>query len=175
MILKQVRVDTFGDIITNTYIICDSGEAMIIDPGGEHNKINQVIEELGVNLKYIVLTHCHADHIGAVPEIKKLHGGKILISRIDNEGIKNPNINLGPYIGMKVPEIDVDETLEENDIIKVGSLEFKIIETPGHTKGGICLYCEKEKLLFSGDTLFAGTHGRTDLPTRKLCRYSSFN
>ena len=77
----------------------------------------------------------------------------------------NPEISLTYYIGMADIELEADSRVDEGDIIHLGNLEFKVIHTPGHTKGGTCLYCEKEALLFSGDTLFKGTWGRTDLPT----------
>lgn len=165
MILKQIRVETSSDIVTNSYIVCDNEEAMVIDPGGEPEKILDMLEALNVKPKYIFLTHCHADHIAGTLKIKDNVGGNILISRVDADGLKDCNRNLGPYIGMDVPEMEADSRIDNNDLIHVGDLEFKVIETPGHTNGGVCLYCEKEKLLFSGDTMFAGAWGRTDLPT----------
>ena len=168
MILKRLQVKTpqIG-LLTNAYIICDeeTKDAMVIDPGGEPEKIAEVIDILGANLKYILITHCHADHIGGISELKKLKGGKILISRDDSEGLYNEDINLAYYIHSENPELEADSRLDNNDLIHVGNIEFKVIATPGHTKGGICLYSEKEGLVFTGDTLFSGTWGRTDLPT----------
>ncbi len=168
MILKRLQVKTpqIG-LLTNSYIICDeeTKEAMVIDPGGEPEKIAEVIDILGGNLKYIFITHCHADHIGAISELKNLKGGKILISREDSEGLYNEDINLAYYINSNNPELEADSRVDDNDLIHIGNLEFKVILTPGHTKGGACLYSEKEGLVFTGDTLFSGTWGRTDLPT----------
>ena len=82
-----------------------------------------------------------------------------------NHGLKDPNINLGEYVGKGALVVNEDARLDDGDLIHIGRLEFKVIHTPGHTAGGICLYCKKEKLLFSGDTLFRGSWGRTDLPT----------
>ena len=138
---------------------------MVIDPGGEPEKIAEVLDILGASLKYIFVTHCHADHIGGIAELKKLKGGKILISRPDAEGLYNEEINLAYYINMEKPELEADSRVDDDDLIHVGNIEFKVIATPGHTKGGLCLYSEKEKLVFTGDTLFSGTWGRTDLPT----------
>ncbi|MCX4303884.1 MAG: MBL fold metallo-hydrolase [Clostridia bacterium] len=167
MILKRLQVKTTQDLLTNSYIVCDekSKEAMVIDPGGEPERIAEALDILDANLKYIFLTHCHADHIGGISKLKELKGGKILVSREDSEGLYNEEISLAYYINMQNPELEADSRVDDNDLIHVGDLEFKIISTPGHTKGGLSLYCEKERLLFSGDTMFSGTWGRTDLPT----------
>lgn len=168
MILKRLQVITPQvGLKTNTYVICDeeTKEAMVIDPGGEAEKIIETLNILEANLKYIFLTHCHADHIGAIAELKKNKGGKILVSRPDSEGLYNKEINLAEYINMEIPELEADSRVDDEDLIHVGNIEFKVISTPGHTKGGLCLYSEKEGLVFTGDTLFSGTWGRTDLPT----------
>ena len=168
MILKRLQVKTPQvGLLTNCYIVCDekTKEAMVIDPGGEANRIAETLDILEADLKYIFITHCHADHIGAINELKKLKGGKILISRADSEGLYNEEINLAYYINMEKPELEADSRVDDEDLIHIGDLEFKVIATPGHTKGGLCLYSEKEGLVFTGDTLFSGTWGRTDLPT----------
>lgn len=172
MILKRLKVNTTLGEPTNCYIIVDeeSKEAMVIDPGGESEKIKEMLNILEVNLKYIVLTHCHGDHIGAVISIKNDFGGKILIHRLESENLNNPGITLSPYIGMENIELEADSRLDDDDLIHIGELEFKVIHTPGHTAGGICLYSEKYKMLFSGDTLFRGTWGRTDLPTGNMIK-----
>lgn len=168
MILKRIQVATPQvGLKTNSYIVCDekTKEAMVIDPGGEARKIAEVLDILGANLKYIFVTHCHADHIGGITELKNLKGGKILVSRADAEGLFNEEINLAYLINMEKPELEADSRLDDDDLIHIGNIEFKVIATPGHTKGGLCLYSEKEGLVFTGDTLFSGTWGRTDLPT----------
>ena len=167
MILKILRVNSGYAELTNCYIIQDENtkEAMVIDPGGEAEKIIKMLDVLDANLKYIYLTHCHGDHIGALKELKEAKGGKILIHRNDVEGLYNKNISLTDYIGIDEIKIDEASKVDDRDKIHVGNLEFIVIHTPGHTAGCSSLYCEKEKLLFSGDTLFYGTWGRTDLPT----------
>ena len=136
-----------------------------IDPAGDVDKIEEMLEILESNLKYIYLTHCHADHIMGVMDLKNRCGGKILIHRYDSEGLNNPDINLSPYIGMGRIELEADSIIDDGDLLHLGELEFRVIHTPGHTKGGSSLYCKKENCLFSGDTIFRGTWGRTDLPT----------
>ena len=168
MILKKIPVETALGEPTNCYIVEDeqTKEAMVIDPGGEPEKIIEMLNALEIDkLKYIYLTHCHGDHFGGILELKSKKGGKVLIHRDDAEGLYNPAISLTYYIGMDDIELEADSRVDEGDLIHVGNLEFRVIHTPGHTKGGSCLYCEKEKLVFTGDTLFRGTWGRTDLPT----------
>lgn len=167
MILKRLQVVTGQALLTNSYVICDENtkEAMVIDPGGEPERIAELLDILNAKLKYIFLTHCHADHIGGINELKNAKGGKILISRDDSEGLYNKDISLADYVNMQVPELEADSRVDDEDLIHIGEIEFKVIATPGHTKGSLSLYCEKERLIFTGDTLFSGTWGRTDLPT----------
>ena len=168
MILKRIKVRTGQELLTNSYIIFDekSNEAMVIDPGGEPEKIINMLNDQGVeSLKYIFLTHCHADHIGGVPQLKDAKGGKILISRADAEGLYNPEVSLAPYIDMPNIELEADSRIDDEDLIHIGNLEFQVISTPGHTKGSVCLYYPEGRLVFTGDTFFSGSWGRTDLPT----------
>lgn len=168
MILKRLPVDTMLGEPTNCYIVVDeeTKETMVIDPGGEPDKIIEMLNTLGIDkLKYIYLTHCHGDHFGGIKELKNEKGGNVLIHRDDAEGLYNKAISLTYYIGMEDIRLEADSRLDDGDLIHLGNLEFKVIHTPGHTKGGTSLYCKEEALLFSGDTLFRGTWGRTDLPT----------
>ena len=169
MILKRIKVHTPYDIYTNVYIIQDevTKETMVVDPGGEVDKIIQMLDILDADLKYIYLTHCHGDHIGGVSELQRKKGGKILIHRFDADGLTNPGISLTNYLGIDA-SFQPDSRLNDGDLLHLGDLELKVIHTPGHTKGGTSLYCEKEGFLVSGDTLFRGTWGRTDLPTGSL-------
>ncbi len=167
MILKELKIRTWIGDPTNCYIILDeeSKETMVIDPAGECDKIVDMLEILKAKLKYIYLTHCHGDHIGAVTELKNRCGGRILIHRLDSEGLNDKTINLSGVVDLPEIELEADSRVDDGDLLHLGNLEFKVIHTPGHTRGGSSLYCEKEKCLFSGDTLFRGTWGRTDLPT----------
>ena len=168
MILKELKIETWIGDKTNCYIIFDeeSKEIMVIDPAGDVDKIENLIKEVFKgSLKYIYLTHCHGDHIAGVNELKSRCGGKVLIHRKDVDGLNNPDINLLPYIGLEPIELEADSIVDDKDLLHLGNLEFKVLYTPGHTAGSTSLYCAKEKCLFSGDTIFAGTWGRTDLPT----------
>lgn len=167
MILKEIKIETWVGDKTNCYIILDTDtkEAIVIDPAGETNKITDMLNILEAKVKYIYLTHCHGDHIYGVNDLKSIVGGKILIHRDDALGLNDPKINLCPYIGMDNIVLEADSIVDDNDLIHIGEIELKIIHTPGHTKGGSCLYIEKEDCVFTGDTMFSGTWGRTDLPT----------
>ena len=167
MILKRIKVQMKFVGETNCYIIVDETQkkAMVIDPAGEVPKIIEILNTLGAELVYIYLTHCHADHINGVNELKKEKGGKVLIHRKGRENLENRVPVLAEYIGLPPIYVKEDSIVDDDDILHVGDLEFRVIYTPGHTDDGTSLYCEKEEMLFSGDTLFKGAWGRVDLPT----------
>lgn len=167
MILKRIKVQMKFVGETNCYVIVDETQkkAMVIDPAGEVPKIIEILDTLGAELVYIYLTHCHADHINGVNELKKEKGGKVLIHRKGRENLENRVPVLAEYIGLPPIYVKEDSIVDDDDILHVGDLEFRVIYTPGHTDDGTSLYCEKEEMLFSGDTLFKGAWGRVDLPT----------
>lgn len=154
-------------IVTNCYIIVDekTKETMIIDPAEDAEKIEELLDILDAKVKYIYLTHCHGDHIGAVEQLRRERGGKVLIQKDDYEGLKDPEINLTEILAENAIRIEANSRVNDGDVLHIGDLEFQVIHTPGHTKGGSSLYCAEEKLVFSGDTMFKGMWGRTDLPT----------
>lgn len=162
MILEKIRV---GEVKTNCYIFGDSDtkDVVVIDPADEGKAIFDLINENGYKVKYIVITHGHFDHIGAVEFLKEQTGAQVLVHRIDGEMIEDPekNFSLFGFNGGPI-KITADRLLEDNDEVTLGNSSFKIIHTPGHTIGSICVLYEDS--LFSGDTLFKETVGRTDLP-----------
>ena len=168
MILKRLQIKTWIGEPTNCYIIYEekSKEIMCIDPAGDVEEIKNSINNIFKGkLKYIYLTHCHSDHIEGVMPLKEMCGGKILIHRFDSEGLNDKYVNLSELIDIPEIELEADSRIDDNDLLHLGDLEFKVIHTPGHTKGSTSLYCKEEGCVFTGDTLFSGTWGRTDLPT----------
>ena len=158
MILKRLKISTWIGDDTNCYIVFDqeSKETLVIDPAGDVDRIIEMIDILQGNLKYIFLTHCHGDHIGGVSELKRKKGGKILIHRYDADGLNDKEINLTEFMdGFPEIELEADSRVDDGDVIHLGDIEFKVIHTPGHTRGGASLYQKDEKMLLAG--LFSPT------------------
>lgn len=149
---------------TNCYVLgcSESKEGIIIDPGGEANRILDVVQKHGLRIRYIINTHAHVDHIGANGLLKEATGATLAIHPADAESLKNPMQSLLALTGKLKPSPPPDMLVNEGDIIKAGSLEVEVIHTPGHTPGGISLKVGPN--LFTGDSLFAGSIGRTDFP-----------
>jgi glyoxylase-like metal-dependent hydrolase (beta-lactamase superfamily II) len=159
VILKRLPVGPLG---ANCYIAGDEKEktGMVIDPGGDAGKIISEIGNLGLKIGKIVLTHGHGDHIGAANELKEATGAEIAIHGDDVAVMKDKGFYEMFWLDYK-PVNQPDMLLKEGDVLAVGGLKFKVIHTPGHSRGSICLL--GEGVLFSGDTLFNGSIGRTDL------------
>ncbi len=155
------KVYPAGIFQANCYIIGDKNSSFgaVIDPGGDPEGILRECESLGLNIKYIILTHGHGDHIGGVWDIKIKTGANILMHKGDEYLLKGGNSELMPILRNLKP-FEVDKYIEQNQVIKLGELEILIIETPGHTPGGVTLKINDK--LFTGDTLFRGSIGRTD-------------
>lgn len=170
MILKRLKIQTPWANPTNCYILQDemTKETIVIDPAGDFDKIIEMLDILHAKLKYIYLTHCHADHIGAANQLKTKTNAKILIHRNGATNLEDDNIVLAEYIGIHKIVLEPDSRIDDNDLLHIGEMELKVLYTPGHTNCSTCLYYEKEKVLFSGDTLFRGSWGRTDLQTGSL-------
>lgn len=167
MIMKTIRAQVGNtDMFTNMYVIADENtkEGVLIDAGGGVDKIVNFIENMQIKLKYIILTHCHVDHVAGLRGLKKEYPRvKIIINVEDAEGLADASINMCEYLGVENNFLNADITVKEGDKIQFGDLEALIIHTPGHTAGSMCIMIKDA--LFSGDTLFKGTRGRTDLKT----------
>jgi len=163
--MMQIKCLTVGPLLANCYLVwCEeTKEAVVIDPGAEGEKIVSEIEKEHLRVKYIINTHGHVDHISANREVKNRTGAKILIHADDAPLLTNPQLNLSSYLGAPVTGPPPDVLLCEGEEIEIGNnLKLEVIHTPGHTRGGICLLADK--VVFTGDTLFAGSVGRTDFP-----------
>lgn len=162
---EQITIKTLvtGPVAGNCYIVFDENKnALVIDPGDEADKILAEIEKNGVTVSKIVLTHGHFDHTSAVPEVKAKTGAEVLIGEKDFEMTNSAKLSLAGPFGIGYTPFVCDGKLKEGDTITVGTMSYKVIETPGHTKGSICLI--GEDVIFSGDTLFLGSCGRVDFP-----------
>ncbi len=150
----------------NTYLVYDENtlNGVIIDPGCDFNKIKKLIDDNNVKVKYIFITHCHYDHIKSIVELKDKTGALIVSGDKGSENLGNPDINFTKYgLGYEIKNIKSDIVLNDGEIFKLDSMEFKCIYTPGHTSCGVCYLIDNE--LFCGDTLFLRNCGRCDLPT----------
>jgi len=155
-----------GPLDCNCSVVGDeqTHEAMVIDPGDNIEKVIAVLQQHNLTLKQIVITHAHIDHIGGAAKLKRLTGAPVLLNSNDQMLLKMLDVQAS-WLGMRPPEnTSVDASLTTGDKVIAGSLVGDVLHTPGHTEGSICLYFEAEKTLIAGDTLFAGSIGRTDLP-----------
>jgi glyoxylase-like metal-dependent hydrolase (beta-lactamase superfamily II) len=139
-------------------------DAMVIDPGDEIDHVLEVLQKHGLKVKQIVITHAHIDHVGGAMKLKEATGAPILLNQNDYALLKMLDVQAA-WIGMKTPgAVTIDNTVGTGDKVTVGNTVADVLHTPGHTEGSICLYFAPEKKLIAGDTLFAGSIGRTDLP-----------
>lgn len=160
----KVNVSNQGHY-TNTYIINDEKQALIIDPAYDYEKIINYIKENSLDVKYIVITHAHADHIGATEQVQKYTNAKVIIHKLDKQSLLFEAENYSDMFNIKKQNIDLKDLIIVEDGYKfnLGNMSFEIIHTPGHTAGSICLYEDNSKVLFSGDTIFSDAYGRCDL------------
>lgn len=146
----------------NCYLVYDeSKEGIVVDPGGDVDEILEVIKENDLDVKYIVLTHGHGDHIGGLMGLKAALDVPVMVHEFEKELLMDGSKNLSPTMAMGKVEVEPDILLKDGDKIKVGNSEILVIHTPGHTKGGISLKIGDN--ILTGDTLFKGSIGRTDL------------
>lgn len=165
MILEHFVV---GMLQTNCYLLGDpeSRKAVVIDPGGDAGRLMRRIEDLKLNLEAIINTHGHFDHVMDAWTLKEKLGGRIFMHEKDKPLLNDRMVGLAAMFNMgSAPSRgEIDHLIQEGDVLSFGSIELQVLETPGHTPGHVSLYASKESVLFVGDTLFAGSIGRTDFP-----------
>lgn len=166
--MAQIKVDykVLGMVQTNCYFVCneDTKEALIVDPADQASTIIRYFDDKGYVPKAILLTHGHFDHILAAKEVANHYGIKVYAYQDEVDVMENPALNLSTSF-MTACSMHADETLVDGQVLELAGLSFKVLHTPGHTKGSCCYYFENEGVLISGDTLFLESVGRTDFPT----------
>ncbi len=160
MELKILPVSGQG---ANCYLIKTENAALVIDPFEAYPEIIDFFEKNSAKEKIILLTHRHFDHILGVFKLHELFGAKIIIGEMDEVGLRESEESLSSWVGLEQVPIEADITVSDGEVLNLGGTEFKVLHTPGHTVGSVCYIAED--CVFSGDTLFRGTVGRTDLPT----------
>lgn len=163
---KLIRM-TVGMVMTNCYIGYndDTREAFIVDPGDDARRISRAVRERKLNVKGILLTHGHFDHIMAVPELEAEFGAPVYAYEAEEALLKDTQMNLSaPWVGRAL-SLSAERLLKDGEKFELAGFEIQAIHTPGHTAGGVSYYLAAEQVLFSGDTLFRGSYGRVDLPT----------
>ncbi len=164
-----------GALQCNCSILGDefSGEAIVVDPGSDIPRIQAVLIRHQLTVKQILVTHAHIDHIAGAQQLKALTGAPIFYNQLDLPLVAMMDVQAG-WLGVPVPEVaPPDDTLRDGQTVALAGLAGNVLHTPGHTEGSVCLHLPAENLLLAGDTLFAGSIGRTDLPggdTRALLR-----
>jgi hydroxyacylglutathione hydrolase len=155
-----------GPLQCNCSIIGDetTREAIVIDPGDDIEEVLALIAKHNLQVKQIVITHAHIDHVGGAMKLRAATGAPILLNQNDYALLKMLDVQAG-WIGVQAPgPVEIDQSIASGDTVKAGAHTASVLYTPGHSEGSICLYFPVEKRLIAGDTLFAGSIGRTDLP-----------
>jgi hydroxyacylglutathione hydrolase len=155
-----------GPLQCNCSVIGDetTREAIVIDPGDDIEDVLELIRKHNLQVKQIVITHAHIDHVGGAMKLRATTGAPILLNQNDYALLKMLDAQAA-WIGVAAPgKVEIDQSIGQADTVKTGSLTANVLHTPGHTEGSICLYFPMEQKLIAGDTLFAGSIGRTDLP-----------
>lgn len=162
-----IHIFPSGPVDTNAYVAgcTETREAAVIDPSpGSAEPILEFIQRQQLRITHLLLTHSHWDHFADLSILKEKTHAPVFVHPLDLPNVETPGSD-GLPLFFPIQGVKVDHQLQEGDIVPVGNLRFHVIHTPGHARGAVCFYEPKEKVLFSGDTLFAGSIGRLDLPT----------
>lgn len=163
----RIEKCVLGAVGTNCYIVYheEMQEALIIDPADNWERIKERLEAGGLTPKAILLTHGHFDHTMAVNGLVDCYHIPVYASKDEAGVLADPRYNLCGNFGLPFDEVKADHLLEDNELLRLAGFVIRVLFTPGHTSGGCCYYFEEEKVVFTGDTLFCGSVGRTDFPT----------
>jgi hydroxyacylglutathione hydrolase len=156
---------TVGAFAVNCYVIWDHGRnALVVDPGADPERIQEVIEANRLNVSAYLITHGHADHVGALAALRRTHPAPVALSAEDARWAFGPRNQILPYYPTPQSPSEIARNVQDGQTWTDGELRYRVISTPGHTPGGVCFYFPEALALFAGDTLFQGSVGRTDLP-----------
>ncbi len=163
----RIRRFPLGMLWTNGYLVTDSrGHGVFVDPGGDPGEVLEIIEKENINLEWILLTHGHSDHICGLEKLRQHSARGVAIHKLDASMLTSPELNLSAFLQDSCRYSPPEKELEDRESFYAGDLRISVIHTPGHTPGSACFYVREglEEALLVGDTLFAGSVGRTDLP-----------
>ncbi|SDK81051.1 MBL fold metallo-hydrolase [Lacicoccus qingdaonensis] len=162
----NVKTLSLGQLGTNCYVISNGEEVLIVDPAAEAEVIFEAVEEINLPVTGILLTHAHYDHIGALDEVQQKYDTDVYMASEEKEWIGDPNLNMSikrVSMGIEPIESDIEPVILQEGDYSINSFNFEIFHTPGHSPGSLSFYFKEEQKIFSGDVLFNGGVGRTDL------------